>query len=177
MPGKSKSYAERFVISHLKKVDGKVHFGGSYNDDPFEYISYDGFTNPGKSVMKNKLIQQGISYERYEKYGGNETITIDMLLNSSIGDLIRIPLSDPDVEDQLGEVELADGVIPVVVQIDYQIDTAGIPKASTKLIFTEQCRRVVNHGISINKVVKAIAEAEYEEKDQSDFVKAVGKVT
>ena len=63
------------------------------------------------------------------------------------------------------------------MQIDYQIDTAGIPKAFTRLIFTEQYRRVVNHDISVHKVVKAIADAEYEQKDQSAFVKTVGKVT
>ena len=40
---KSQPWTEEFTVTHLKKVDGVVYFGGTHNQDPFEWASYDGF--------------------------------------------------------------------------------------------------------------------------------------
>lgn len=174
---KSQPWTKEFTVTHLKKVDDVVHFGGTHNQDPFEWVSYDGFNNRAKGEIKRIVEANGISYDRYKNYGGDAEVVIETMLNSSAGDLFRISLPDPDAVSILNLDNTAQGMINYALQIDYRIASTFEPLASTKIMKCAPNAIVINSGIPIPDVLKKIAKVKYKQDAEDEFYKAVGKVT
>lgn len=174
---KSQPWTREFTVTHLKKTDGVVYFGGTHNDDPFEYVAYGDFNSRAKGEIKKKLEEHGILYDRYKTYGDGREVLIDNLVNSSAGDLFRICLPDPDVAAAIDLDNSAQGYINYVLQIDYRVGSALDPFASTKIMKSAPSAVFINSGVPIPGVVKEIGKKEYADFKEDEFYKSVGKVT
>ena len=92
---KTKAFADKFVISHLRKTTtGVIEVGGVDKDSNHHYIPWDGWNNPAKGVIAKKLAEMGISKDRYAKYGHSRAMTVEEIMDSAIGELVRIPVPD-----------------------------------------------------------------------------------
>ena len=173
MPQKSKTYAESFCVKALKKVDGKVFLIGDCKENEDVVVGYDQFTNPGKAVIKSKIEDNGLSFDRYVKFGKAEQAAIEDILDCSVGELVRVPLPEPDA---LCLGQPIAGNVSLVIHVNYTIDAASIPVKYTKLVLSLPAAQVFGEGIAVNTIVSGIASAEHGNYSES-FFNAVGKVT
>ena len=177
MPGRSKPFALAFSVTHLKKENSKAFFGGKHKDDAFEYVMYDDFNRFAKGVMRAKLLAEGVSFERYLKYGPSEAMTIEDALNSSNGQMIRPPIPDPDIVAHVGDADVGVSQTPLVIQVNYQMESTVYPMASTKIVTTASTQSLIQNGLPVEDVITEIAKTEFKPPYDQHFINCVGKVT
>ena len=135
-----------------------------------------GWGKNAKSVIIKSLIGVGISKVRYAKYGHSTAMTVEEILDSAIGELVRVPIPDPDAVAVFGEEPIPQGRVPVVLQIDWQMESTALPPSSTKLVASFPASEIMNSGIGVQAVIKQIS-TDFEAPHDEYFIKCVGKVT